>query len=69
VALLAGYGSIAIPGPHGGFWIYIVGPMLGGVVGGLIYERLVGPCLPRKLPSGVEETTEADVPGSPRRLQ
>lgn len=57
VALLAGYGSIAIPGPQGGFWIYIVGPMLGGVGGGLLYERLVGPLLPRKLPSGVEEAT------------
>lgn len=55
VALLAGYGSIAIPGPQGGFWIYIVGPLLGGVVGATVYERLIGPLLPRKLPSGVEE--------------
>jgi glycerol uptake facilitator protein len=56
VALLAGYGSIAIPGPQGGFWIYIVGPILGGVVGGTLYERLIGPLLPRKMPAGIEET-------------
>jgi glycerol uptake facilitator protein len=55
VALLAGYGSIAIPGPQGGFWIYIVGPLLGAVVGGALYERLIGPLLPRRMPAGVEE--------------
>lgn len=55
VALLAGYGVIAIPGPNNGFWIYIVGPLIGGVVGGVVYERLIGPFLPRKRPPGVEE--------------
>jgi MIP family channel proteins len=55
VAVLAGYGSVAIPGPQAGFWIYIVGPLLGGLVGGAAYERLVRPCLPRTLPAGLEE--------------
>lgn len=58
VAVLAGYGSIAIPGPQGGFWIYIVGPMLGAVCGGGLYERLIGPLLPRKRPAGVEQAAE-----------
>jgi len=57
VALLAGYGSIAIPGPQGGFWIYIVGPLLGGLAGGLLYERVIGPLLPRKRSPGVEEVS------------
>jgi glycerol uptake facilitator protein len=55
VALLAGFGAIAIPGPQGGFWIYIVGPLLGGLIGGSLYERLVRPLLPRILPAGTEE--------------
>eukprot|EP00002_Diphylleia_rotans_P019881 TRINITY_DN3843_c0_g1_i3.p1 TRINITY_DN3843_c0_g1~~TRINITY_DN3843_c0_g1_i3.p1 ORF type:complete len:319 (+),score=49.86 TRINITY_DN3843_c0_g1_i3:43-999(+) len=38
VAAIAGWGSAAIPGPHGGFWVYIFGPMLGGVVGGGLYQ-------------------------------
>ena len=55
VAVLAGYGSIAIPGPQGGFWIYIVGPLIGGVLGGLCYERAIAPRLPRKVAASVEE--------------
>ena len=40
VAFLLGWGSIAIPGPGGGFWIYIVGPLLGGPLGGLLWQAL-----------------------------
>jgi MIP family channel proteins len=54
VSLLAGYGLVAIPGPQGGFWIYIVGPLLGGPLGGLIYERLISPNLPHKAAANVE---------------
>ncbi len=54
-ALLAGYGSIAIPGPRGGFWIYIVGPLIGAVVGGLLYEWLIRPLLTSSVPAGSEE--------------
>jgi MIP family channel proteins len=38
VAYALGWGSIAIPGPFGGFWVYVVGPLIGGPVGGLIWE-------------------------------
>ena len=53
-ALLVGYGSIAVPGPQAGFWAYIVGPLIGGPLGGLLYERGLRPHMPRKVPSGLE---------------
>ncbi len=43
VAFLAGWDSIAIPGPRNGFWVYIVGPLVGGTVGGFIYDRVIRP--------------------------
>lgn len=42
VAFFLGWGTIAIPGPEGGFWVYIVGPLVGGPLGGLAWQ-LVGP--------------------------
>lgn len=38
VAFLLGWGPIAIPGPAGGFWVYIIGPLVGGPIGGLIWH-------------------------------
>ena len=32
-AACAGWGRMAIPGPRNGFWVYIVGPILGAIVG------------------------------------
>jgi glycerol uptake facilitator protein len=41
-AWVAGYGKIAMPGDYGNvdtyFWIPIIGPFLGGVVGALVYD-------------------------------
>lgn len=45
VAYFAGWGSIAIPGPSGGFWVYIVGPMIGAPIGAAIHEFIIGPGL------------------------
>ena len=42
VALALGWGAVAIPGPAGGFWIYVVGPLLGAPVGAGMYEWLLG---------------------------
>src|SRR3954462_2487052 len=42
LAWVAGWGKIAFPGDYGNvntyFWIPIVGPLLGGVIGALIYD-------------------------------
>jgi len=46
VAVLAGYGRVAIPGPHGGFWAYLLGPCFGAPIGGLLYDHLIAPGLP-----------------------
>ena len=51
-ALLAGWKSIAIPGPRGGFFtVYILAPILGGLLGAGIYKHVIQP--------GMAESTEA----------
>ncbi|QDU72120.1 MIP/aquaporin family protein [Mucisphaera calidilacus] len=40
VAFVAGWGETAFPGPRGGFWVYTVGPLLGGLVGAWVWERV-----------------------------
>jgi glycerol uptake facilitator protein len=45
LALVAGWGKIAFPGDYGNintyFWIPIVGPLIGGPLGGIIYDLVV----------------------------
>lgn len=45
VAALAGWGDIAIPGPRSGFWVYILGPLVGAPVGAAIWDYIVRPGL------------------------
>jgi glycerol uptake facilitator protein len=51
-AYLAGWGSVAIPGPRGGFFtVYILSPIIGGVVGGLVYDLVIRPRAPLAAPA------------------
>lgn len=54
VAFFAGWRGIAIPGPDGGFWVYIVGPLIGAPIGALLYDVLLRPGLREELPAGSE---------------
>ena len=46
-SFLAGWGPIAIPGPRGGFFtVYILAPLVGGLVGAGAYDGLIRRFLP-----------------------
>jgi glycerol uptake facilitator-like aquaporin len=40
-AFLAGWGAIALPGPDGIWWAYVVGPLAGAPVGAYAYDILL----------------------------
>jgi hypothetical protein len=41
-AWLAGWGRVALPGVHGYVWVPIIGPLVGGVVGAVVYDLPCG---------------------------
>ncbi|MFD7690349.1 MIP/aquaporin family protein [Streptomyces sp. NPDC059781] len=53
-----GWGAIALPGSFGWFsgywWIPIVGPLIGGVLGTLVYDLFIGPVLRARARKGEE---------------
>jgi glycerol uptake facilitator protein len=58
-AWLAGWGQVAIPGVHNYFWIPIVGPFVGGVIGVIVYDLFIRDVLrDRGAPMAVEEEAE-----------
>ncbi len=61
VAFLSGWGSIAIPGPSNGFWVYIVGPMVGAPVGAAVHEFLLRPGL-RRITSRKNGNAREEIP-------
>jgi len=46
VAWMAGWGLAALPGPRAGFWVYIVGPLVGAPIGAVLYDTLLRSSLP-----------------------
>jgi glycerol uptake facilitator protein len=48
-AYFAGWGGAAFPSPGNYWWIPIVGPLVGGVVGAGMYQGLVHPFLPARM--------------------
>lgn len=53
-AYIAGWGPQAFPSPGNYWWVPIVGPLIGGVVGGAAYQYLVRPYLPKYAAAGKE---------------
>ena len=63
---IEGWNPLAFPGPHGAayWWIPIVGPLVGGVAGILVYDLLIGQVLDIREPPG-----EPSVPPPPGRVE
>ena len=56
-AACAGWGRMAIPGPRNGFWVYIIGPILGAIVGAGLNDWLFSNAV--KLSRLFKESTNA----------
>jgi glycerol uptake facilitator protein len=60
VALAAGWGSVAIPGPRGGcVLVYVLAPLVGGCVGGVLYDVAFRAPASKSLPAGSEAAARA----------
>lgn len=62
VAFLWGWGSVAIPGPKVGFWIYLVGPLIGGPIGGALYQYTLAPMMEASAKGAQEAEGEEEQP-------
>jgi glycerol uptake facilitator protein len=47
-AFFAGWNQAAFPSPDNYWWVPIVGPLGGGIVGGAAYQYLIHPFLPAR---------------------
>ena len=60
VAWLAGWGQVALPGVNNYFWVPIVGPLIGGVIGAFIYDLFINDVLKAR---GESPATDVEVEG------
>ncbi len=60
LAAVAGWGSVALPGAGGYFWVPIVGPLVGGVLGAVVYDLCIGLVLVER---GVVPTEDVETEG------
>jgi len=69
-AYFAGWGKVALPGTYNSpgfnfsnyFWVPIVGPLIGGIIGVIIYDLFVGDVLHARLK--MQEQVEGPIPES-----
>lgn len=61
LAALAGWGPVVFPGPGGYFWVPIVGPLAGAVIGAMCYDLCIGRVLVAR---GELATTDVEAAGS-----
>ncbi|AOX19312.1 MIP/aquaporin family protein [Kozakia baliensis] len=62
---LAGWGSAAIPAPSNYWWVPIVAPLSGGVVGGGLYHYVLRPFMPNYISQTIELAKEGVNPAEP----
>ena len=67
VSLFEGWGEMAIPGPSGGLWADIAGPLVGGQVGAAVYEFLLRPAVGRNRPLWRRRTRRTTTSQSARK--
>jgi glycerol uptake facilitator protein len=59
LAWVAGWGRVAMPGIHNYVWVPIVGPLVGGVIGAIVYDVFIHQVLvSRGAPEAVELEAE-----------
>jgi len=64
VSYFFGWGSVAIPGPRGGFFtVYVLAPIIGGIFGAGVYQWLVRRHLPAEELAQVEAVLAEGVTG------